>query len=113
MEIDALALNLEGSIAEIVPQAEPASRTTLVKIALAPQANLVTGLYGRLEIPYGTYRALVVPASAVREVGQLHLVSVLDTDGYPHRRFVTLGQRHDGLVEVLTGLQEGEEVVLP
>ena len=113
VEIDALALNLEGSIAEIVPQAEPASRTTLVKIDLAPQANLVTGLYGRLEIPYGTYRALVVPASVVREVGQLHLVSVLDTDGYPHRRFVTLGQRHDGLVEVLTGLQEGEEVVLP
>ena len=113
VEIDALALKLEGSIAEIVPQAEPASRTTLIKIALAPQANLVTGLYGRLGIPYGTYRALVVPAAAVREVGQLHLVSVLDTDGYSHRRFVTLGQRHDGLVEVLTGLQAGEEVALP
>jgi hypothetical protein len=26
---------------------------------------------------------------------------------------VTLGQRHDGLVEVLTGLQAGEEVALP
>jgi multidrug resistance efflux pump len=113
VEIDALALKLEGAVAEIVPQAEPASRTTLVKIALVPQANLVTGLYGRLGIPYGTYRALVVPAAAVREVGQLHLVSVLDTDGYPHRRFVTLGRRHDGLVEVLTGLQAGEEVALP
>jgi multidrug resistance efflux pump len=113
VEIDALSATMEGAIAEIVPQAEPASRTTLVKIALAPQANLVSGLYGRLGIPYGTYRSLVVAAAAVREVGQLHLVSVLDTDGYPHRRFVTLGPRHDDRVEVLTGLQEGEEVALP
>ncbi len=113
VEIDALSKTLEGSVAEIVPQAEPGSRTTLVKIALAPMPDLVSGLYGRVAIPYGTYRALVVPTAAVKEVGQLHLVTVLDIDGYPHRRFITLGQIHDGLVEVLTGLQEGEEVALP
>lgn len=111
--IDALSKMLEGSVAEIVPQAEPGSRTTLVKIALAPMPDLVSGLYGRVAIPYGAYRALVVPTAAVKEVGQLHLVTVLDMDGYPHRRFITLGQVHDGLVEVLTGLQEGEEVALP
>jgi len=113
VEIDALAATLQGTIAEIAPQAEPASRATLVKISLAPQPALVSGLYGRLAIPCGKYHALVVPAAAVREVGQLELVTVLDTDGYPHRRFVTLGRRHEGLVEVLTGLQEGEEVALP
>ena len=113
VEIDALSKTLEGSVAEIVPQAEPGSRTTLVKIALAPMPELVSGLYGRVAIPYGTYRALVVPTAAVKEVGQLHLVTVLDIDGYPHRRFITLGQVHDGLVEVLTGLQEGQEVALP
>jgi multidrug resistance efflux pump len=113
VEIEALSATLEGAIAEIVPQAEPASRTTLVKIALTPMPALVTGLYGRVDIPYGIYRSLVVPATAVKEVGQLHLVTVLDIDGYPHRRFVTLGRRHDDLVEVLTGLQEGEEVTLP
>jgi HlyD family secretion protein len=113
VEIDALSATLQGSVAEIVPQAEPASRTTLVKISLTPMSTLVTGLYGRVGIPYGTYRSLVVPPAAVQEVGQLQLVSVLDINGYPHRRFVTLGKRHDGLVEVLTGLQEGEEVALP
>ena len=113
VEIDALSKTLEGSVAEIVPQAEPGSRTTLVKIALAPLPELVSGLYGRVAIPYGAYRALVIPTAAVKEVGQLHLVTVMDMDGYPHRRFVTLGQVHDGLVEVLTGLQEGEEVALP
>jgi HlyD family secretion protein len=113
VEIDALSATLEGSVAEIVPQAEPASRTTLVKISLTPMPTLVTGLYGRVRIPYGTYRSLVIPEAAVQEVGQLHLVTVLDINGYPHRRFVTLGKRHEGLVEILTGLQEGEQVVLP
>jgi len=113
VEIEVLSATLEGVIAEIVPQADPASRTTLVKISLPPTSALVTGLYGRVDIPYGMYRSLVVPAAAAQEVGQLHLVTVLDLDGYPHRRFVTLGRRHDGLVEVLTGLQQGEEVILP
>ena len=39
-------------------------------------------------------KALVVPKEAVREVGQLSLVNVLDHDGYPQRRFVTLGKNH-------------------
>jgi HlyD family secretion protein len=113
VEIDALSADLEGTVLEIVPQAEPVSRTTLVKISLPPGPELVTGLYGRVAIPYGQYEALVIPIETVQEIGQIHLVTVLDTDGYPHRRFVTLGKRYDEFVEVLTGLQEGEEVVLP
>ncbi len=55
----------------------------------------------------------MIPRSAVREVGQLSLVDVLDAQGHPQRRFVSLGSRHDELVEVLSGLREGQEVVLP
>jgi multidrug efflux pump subunit AcrA (membrane-fusion protein) len=40
-------------------------------------------------------------------------VDVLDGEGSPQRRFVTLGPHHDGRVEVLSGLKEGEEVVIP
>ena len=64
-------------------------------------------------MPYGKYEALVAPKEAVREVGQLYLVNVLDHEGYPQRRFVTLGKDHGDLVEILSGLNEGEEVVFP
>ena len=64
-------------------------------------------------MPYGSYQALVAPAEAVRQVGQLNLVDVVDAEGYPVRRFVTLGKHHDGLVEILSGLEENEEVVIP
>jgi multidrug resistance efflux pump len=111
--VDALHRTLEGRVREIVPRADPATRTVLVKVALPPREGLVSGLFGRLRVPYGRYETLVVPKKCVRSVGQLHLVDVRGPDGHPTRRFVTLGEVHNEMVEVLSGLKEGEEVALP
>ena len=113
VKVDSLDRTLEGLVREITPTADPATRTVLVKVTLGAQEGLVSGLFGRMRIPSGTYRALVVPSRSVRQVGQLQLVEVRGPDGHPQRRFVTLGNTHGDLVEVLSGLQEGEEVVLP
>jgi multidrug resistance efflux pump len=113
VQIDALNRTFPGVLREIVPRSDPATRTVLIKVTLPRDPDLVNGLFGRLAVPYGQYEALVIPGNAVREVGQLSLVEVLGFDGYPQRRFVTLGPTHDGLVEVLSGLQENEGVVLP
>jgi multidrug efflux pump subunit AcrA (membrane-fusion protein) len=85
----------------------------LVKIGLPARDDFVNGLFGRIYVPYGSYDALVIPARAVREVGQLYLVDTLGLDGNPVRRFITLGRARDPFVEVLSGLNEGEEVVVP
>ncbi|MGB8336609.1 MAG: efflux RND transporter periplasmic adaptor subunit [Desulfobacterales bacterium] len=111
--VEALGRHYTGTLREIIPQADPVTRTVLVKVSLPADVDLVNGLFGRLAVPCGTYETLVVPESAVREVGQLHLVEVLDAEGYPQRRFVTLGRRHDGLLEVLSGVKVDEEVVVP
>ena len=113
VRIDALNLTSEGKIREIVPQSDPSTRTVLVKVSLPAEQRLVNGLFGRLRIPYSQYDALVIPSKAVSEVGQLPLVEVIDMDGYPQRRFVTLGERHGDLIEVLSGLGENEEVIIP
>jgi HlyD family secretion protein len=113
VHIDALNRTFPGVVREIAPQSDPSTRTVLVKVTLPPDPNLVNGLFGRLRVPCGKYEALVVPAKTVRAVGQLMLVDVLGFDGIPQRRFVTLGHAHDDLVEVLSGLQEHEEVVVP
>ncbi len=113
VSVEALNKTLPGTLREIIPHSDPSTRTVLVKVSLPPEPGLTSGLFGRLGISRGSYEALVVPEKAVREVGQLYLVDVLDAEGYPQRRFVTLGKRHDGFVEALSGLNEGEEVVLP
>ena len=113
VHVDALNRTFPGVVREILPKSDPSTRTVLVKVTLPPDPDLKNGLFGRLRVPCGKYEALVVPAKAVREVGQLMLVEVLGPDGTPQRRFVTLGQAHDDLVEVLSGLQVNNQVVVP
>ena len=112
VRIDTIGQTLPGTVREIVPQADPRTRTLLVKLSLPPQAGLVSGQFGTLAVPTGTYQTLVIPARAVRHVGQLQLVDVVDDQGVPHRRFVTLGRSHDDKVEVLSGLKPAERVVV-
>jgi HlyD family secretion protein len=110
VRIDTMAEPVQGTVRSIVPQADPRSRTMLVKVALPAQTPVISGQFGTLAVPTGTYQTLVVPTVAVRDVGQLNLVDVLDAKGVPHRRFVTLGPRHGDAVEVLSGLKQGERV---
>jgi multidrug efflux pump subunit AcrA (membrane-fusion protein) len=113
VRIDAIDQTLQGKVREIVPQADPRTRTLLVKVSLPPQPGLISGQFGTLAIPTGTYQAIVVPSHAIHKIGQLQLVNVLDDKGVPHRRFVTLGRSHKDMVEVLSGLRAGELVVVP
>lgn len=113
VRIDAMNLTVDGKVREIAPRSDPNSRTVLVKVSLPAEQHFVNGLFGRLRIPYSQYYALVIPSIAVSEVGQLPMVEVIDMDGYPQRRIVTLGERHGNLIEVLSGLKENEEVILP
>lgn len=54
--------------------------------------------------------ALLVPVSAIREEGGKSFVFVKSPQGQPERREVTLGVRSDTFVEVVRGVEEGEEV---
>lgn len=113
VRIDSLDLATQGTVKEVIPSADQATRTVMVKVKIPPHEGLVSGLFGRIRVPCGSYRALVVPMAAVREIGQLHITMVRGPDGHLQRRFVTLGHQHGDLVEVASGLKEGEEVVVP
>lgn len=113
VKIDALHRTFPAKVREIIPQSDPATRTIQVKLDLLPDPKLVNGLFGRFSIPLGEYSALTVPVGAVQETGQLYLLRVLDGEGHPQRRFVTPGRHHGSFVEVLSGVREGEEVVIP
>ncbi len=111
VHIDAPQRQFDGVVREILPQADPLTRTIVVKVDLPRDADLVSGLFGRLRVPIGDYSTLVVAKSAIRQSGQLYLVQVLEKPGLPVRRFVQIGPEHGSLVEVLSGVQEGDEVV--
>jgi RND family efflux transporter MFP subunit len=102
----------QGKTVQIVPAADPGSRSFLVKIDLPSEARLRSGLFGRVRISRGQRTALLIPQSALVERGQLQGVYVVDTSGAARLSYVTLGTRDQQGVEVLSGLQEGERVVV-
>jgi multidrug efflux pump subunit AcrA (membrane-fusion protein) len=109
--LDAVGRTLSGRVAEIVPAADPDTRTVTVRLDLPRTGDLRSGLFGRLRLPGPERQALLVPASAVVERGQLTHVVAVDDQNVARLRLVTLGPRDGGRVEVLSGLNAGERVV--
>src|SRR3972149_3873486 len=113
VRIDALDRDVEATVDERVPQAEAASRSFLVKVALPKAEGLYEGMFGRLKIPAGTRRFLCLNKAAIDHIGQLQFVDVVMPDGSLERRFITTGRSgRPDRVEVLSGLKAGERVLL-
>jgi membrane fusion protein, multidrug efflux system len=99
-----------GSVVEVVPAADPGSRTFLVKLALPSSCSCRSGEYGKASFRVGERKALAVPRAAVIERGQLEGVYVVDSSGIAQYRLVKTGKSFGGQIEILSGLSEGEQV---
>lgn len=110
--VDALGnRQLKGKVVEIVPAADPASHSFVVKVELPSDPSLRSGLFGRAQFARGERSALLIPRTAVVERGQLQGIYVLDQNKVAGLRYITLGRPSAGQVEVLAGLQAGETFV--
>ena len=111
VRVDTLADAITGTVAEISPGADPASRTVRVKVDLPATAGLRTGQFGRLAVPVGEATFLFVPLPALVRRGQLEILFVA-ADGKAQMRLVRAGKETSQGIEILTGLAPGESVVV-
>jgi RND family efflux transporter MFP subunit len=109
--IEALNRKVKGRVSEVVPSVDPASRSFLVKIAVKGE-GLRNGFYGKVSIPIGKRETLLVPKNAVVEKGQLIGVYTVDKDSVIAYRLVKTGKTYGENVEILSGLNPGENVVV-
>jgi RND family efflux transporter MFP subunit len=100
-----------GTVAQIVPAADPASRSFLVKLDLPMAKALRAGMYATAQFPGAARTMILVPQSAVVQRGSLDCVYALDAQGVAHLRYVTPGNRHGDQVEILSGIGAGETLV--
>jgi membrane fusion protein (multidrug efflux system) len=113
VRIDALDRQVETTIDEIVPQADAASRSFLIRAQVPITGDLYEGMFGRLLIPTAPREHLCVPEQAIRRTGQLEFVDVVQADETLRRRMVRTGRRGGGdRVDVISGLSAGERVVV-
>jgi HlyD family secretion protein len=114
MAVDGLPGKIfEGRVEEIRPAADVASRTFGVKVRIPnPQGILRPGMFARGAIVVGVrHDVLQIPEQAVVTATSGPIVFVA-LDGRAIRQSVAVGDTHDGLVEVKSGIAAGDQVVV-
>ncbi|OAI19848.1 efflux transporter periplasmic adaptor subunit [Methylomonas koyamae] len=112
VRIDALRQTLAGTIDEISPEIDPQTLTQQVKVNLPKTPGLQHGQFAWLEARCQAPQAvLLVPASAIVQFGQLQAVRVVE-GGQWQMRHIRSGKRYGDQLEVLSGLKDGETILL-
>jgi len=110
--VPSLNIKENCSIREIVPQRDEKTRTITVKAPLHDTENMTPGLYGTLSFKTMSSPVIIIPSVAVKIVGQLESVRVLDNGEIKTRHVRTGRTLDDGKIEILSGLEAGDEVVV-
>lgn len=101
-----------GRITFIHPTVDPETRTLTARVEVRnADGQLRPGMYAVAELPFGSGSGLSVPLEAVLPTGTRNLVFVNRGDGTFMPREVQTGARGDSLIEVVRGLDPGDEVV--
>jgi len=108
--LDDASAPVAGRLEEISAAADAVSRSILVKVAL-PAGAARSGQFARLQVAGGATDSLLVPLDAVTRFGQMERVFVVES-GHAVLRLVKTGRITGARVEILSGLQAGEQVVL-
>lgn len=109
VDIRTLEKKVTSYIEEIVPYADPATRTFLVKASLPNTPGIYPGMFGRLLIPVEKETTLFVPKHAVRRVGQLEMIWVRHNNAW-QSIYIKTGKAFGDKIEVLAGLSPNETI---
>lgn len=94
------------------PYADERTHTFRLRLALdEPEASLYPGMLVKVEAPVAERQALWIPAGSLIRRSELCAVYVVDQQDSPRLRQIRVGVSRDGQIEVLAGLDEGEQVV--
>jgi len=97
----------------IYPYADPKSNTFQVRIPMpAKTTDLYPGMLVKVAFTIGQQRLMLIPLSAVIQRSEVSAVYISSTNGNISLRQIRRGRvRSSGMIEVLAGLEEGEQVV--
>ena len=101
-----------GTIATVDPVIDPNTRAVTVRARLPnPDLRLKPGMMLTVNVETAPRTALAVPELAVIGEGDRRFVYIVGPDGAAKRTEVRTGIRQDGRIEIVQGLQPGQQVV--
>lgn len=128
-DLDFLNSNQQGSL--ILPQTSPDKSIAMKVIGISPLIDSATGtsacqlkpvhtddlpllrpgLVGQIQFSVGKHQGILIPENALNYQGKSTLVNVVK-NGKVKSTKVSVGKNQKGQVEILSGLQEGDQVVI-
>jgi len=113
VRIDALGDQVfEGKITRIHPSLDPVTRRGIIEVELDPvPEGARPGQLCRVELSTRAAKRQVIPFSALRRDDRSEHVFILGSDGKAQRVDVKSGLRLAEKVEILEGLQDGQQVI--
>jgi len=116
LTVDAIpGRTFSGSVVRVYPVIDPSSHTFNAEVHVANTDRAIRpGMYARVTVTFGINDSVVLPDTAVlkQQGSGVRTVFVLNSDNTVEARVVTLGLHFDGNYEILSGLEEGETVVV-
>lgn len=102
---------MTGEIITVNPAADSANRSFLVKVRLPDFTDAQAGMFARVRVPVGVTGMMLVPETAVIQMGQLCGVYLVDADQIAHFRLIRTGRSSGGRVEIISGLKPGDRYI--
>jgi membrane fusion protein, copper/silver efflux system len=101
-----------GAVTYVAPAVDEKTRTVRVRVELEnPRGELKPEMFADVTIHGPTRNVLQVPDGAVLESGTRNIAFVVQAEGRLVPREVSVGDHGTGVVEIRSGLKEGEVVV--
>lgn len=103
----------KGVVTSIDSRVNPTTRAVIVRAEIPnPELRLLPGMLMKVKLIKRSREALMLPESAIIPLQNNHFVYSVNKDNVVERKQVTIGIRTRGWVEILEGIDIGENVVI-
>lgn len=108
----AAGLSFPATLAELSPGTDPNARSILAKLSVPAGTTVRSGQFARVALPGAAVRTLLVPATALTPHGQMERIFVAGENNRAVLRLVKSGATRGDRLEIVSGLSEGERIVI-
>lgn len=105
-------VTFEGSVTELSSTADASAHTVLAKISVPAGTAVRSGQFARVQVPGAAAPVLLVPATAISRFGQLERLWIVSAENRAVLRLVKSGAAHGDRIEILSGVDDGEKVIV-
>lgn len=103
-----------GKVSLVYPAIDASTRTFTIEVTIPnPSGELRPGMFSRTELRFGTHPGIMVDDVAVqRQQGTNDKYVFVEVGGVAERRLITTGVQVGGKVNILTGVEPGEKIII-